>query len=57
MDGGAGLINGSNYNGHPRQSLDLPPLERFTDWIRCVCVVTFDLELGQVIEVIVRILD
>ena len=32
-------------------SVDLPPLERFNDWIRCVCVVTFDLELGQVIEV------
>jgi len=33
-------------------SVDLPPLERFNDWIRCVCVVTFDLELGQVIETI-----
>jgi hypothetical protein len=35
-----------------RPSLDLPPLERFTDWVRCICVVTFDLELGQVIETI-----
>uniref|UniRef100_A0A7E4W5N5 UDENN domain-containing protein n=1 Tax=Panagrellus redivivus TaxID=6233 RepID=A0A7E4W5N5_PANRE len=36
----------------PRLSLDLPPLERFNDWIRCICVVTFDLELGQVIETV-----
>ncbi|XP_055922026.1 protein DENND6A [Eupeodes corollae] len=25
---------------------------RFSEWIRCICVVTFDLELGQAIEVI-----
>lgn len=26
--------------------------EKFTNWIHCICVVAFDLELGQVIEVI-----
>lgn len=29
-----------------------PPWERFSRWIHCICVVTFDLELGQAIEVI-----
>lgn len=24
--------------------------ERFSDWLHCICVVTFDLELGQVME-------
>ena len=27
------------------------PWDRFNCWIKCFCVVTFDLELGQVIEV------
>uniref|UniRef100_A0A8B9JX63 DENN/MADD domain containing 6B n=1 Tax=Astyanax mexicanus TaxID=7994 RepID=A0A8B9JX63_ASTMX len=27
------------------------PWARFSDWLECVCVVTFDLELGQAIEV------
>lgn len=25
--------------------------EYFTNWIHCICVVTFDLELGQALEV------
>lgn len=25
--------------------------EKFSQWVSCVCVVTFDLELGQAIEV------
>ncbi len=29
----------------------LLPWERLTDWIHCFCVVTFDLEIGQMIEV------
>ncbi|VDN55859.1 unnamed protein product [Dracunculus medinensis] len=29
-----------------------PPWERFSRWIHCICVVTFDLELGQAIEVV-----
>lgn len=28
------------------------PWARFSAWLECVCVVTFDLELGQAIEVI-----
>ena len=27
------------------------PWDRFSNWIHCVCVVTFDLELGQAMEV------
>lgn len=29
---------------------------RFSSWLECVCVVTFDLELGQAIEVPVTLL-
>lgn len=25
--------------------------ENFSNWIHCICVVTFDLELGQALEV------
>ncbi|TRY87639.1 hypothetical protein DNTS_014334 [Danionella cerebrum] len=28
------------------------PWSRFSAWLECVCVVTFDLELGQAIELI-----
>lgn len=28
-----------------------PPWQRFNDWVYCICVITFDLELGQKIEV------
>uniref|UniRef100_A0A8B9JVF0 DENN/MADD domain containing 6B n=1 Tax=Astyanax mexicanus TaxID=7994 RepID=A0A8B9JVF0_ASTMX len=28
------------------------PWARFSDWLECVCVVTFDLELGQAIELV-----
>ncbi|KAL6737511.1 hypothetical protein Aduo_011147 [Ancylostoma duodenale] len=31
---------------------DWPPWERFNDWVHSICVVTFDLELGQALEVI-----
>ena len=28
------------------------PWDQFSEWLHCVCVVTFDLELGQALEVI-----
>ncbi|CAL2042019.1 unnamed protein product [Caenorhabditis brenneri] len=31
---------------------DIEPWDRFRDWLHCICVVTFDLELGQALEVI-----
>lgn len=27
------------------------PWDRFSSWIHCICIVTFDLEVGQAIEV------
>ena len=27
------------------------PWDRFQNWVHCICVVTFDLELGQAMEV------
>uniref|UniRef100_A0A914ZGA7 UDENN domain-containing protein n=1 Tax=Parascaris univalens TaxID=6257 RepID=A0A914ZGA7_PARUN len=34
------------------ESFELPPWERFGRWLHCICVVTFDLELGQALEVV-----
>ena len=28
------------------------PWDRFQNWLHCICIVTFDLELGQAMEVI-----
>ncbi|XP_017687944.1 PREDICTED: protein DENND6A [Lepidothrix coronata] len=36
----------------PEQCLSLLPWDRFSAWLHCVCVVGFDLELGQAVEVI-----
>lgn len=27
------------------------PWDKFSQWLHCVCVITFDLELGQALEV------
>jgi hypothetical protein len=27
--------------------------ERFAEWLHCICIVTFDLELGQAMEVLI----
>ena len=35
-------------------SKDILPWDRFNRWITCFCVVTFDLELGQAMEVSVQ---
>lgn len=35
------------------QSPTVLPWDQFSNWIHCCCVVTFDLELGQAMEVIV----
>lgn len=32
----------------------LLPWDRFSNWLHCACVVTFDLELGQAMEVHTR---
>lgn len=33
------------------QSPTLLPWDKFSNWLYCACVVTFDLELGQAMEV------
>ncbi|KAK0398725.1 hypothetical protein QR680_002724 [Steinernema hermaphroditum] len=30
----------------------VPPWDGFRQWVHCICVVTFDLEIGQAIEVV-----
>lgn len=61
-----GIVNGipgpsfenSSYNFNDTTNNEdvnlssLKPWDRFADWVHCVCVVTFDLEIGQMIEVI-----
>jgi hypothetical protein len=37
--------------GHTLKSSSLLPWDRFSSWIHCICIVTFDLELGQALEV------
>jgi hypothetical protein len=36
---------------HKMKSSSLLPWDRFSSWIHCICIVTFDLELGQALEV------
>lgn len=37
------------------QSKNSSPWEHFSAWIHCICVVTFDLEIGQAMEVCLTI--
>lgn len=41
----------SNTCDNSSLNTSLLPWERLADWIHCFCVVTFDLEIGQMIEV------
>ncbi|XP_047927123.2 protein DENND6A isoform X2 [Anser cygnoides] len=49
-DGGGGAGTGGGQDAEP--CLALLPWDRFSAWLHCVCVVGFDLELGQAVEVI-----
>nr|SVE87899.1 EOG090X031T [Daphnia similis] len=40
----------SNTGDDSSLNISLLPWERLADWIHCFCVVTFDLEIGQMIE-------
>lgn len=42
---------GSPRRAEPDAAEARSPWSRFHCWLECVCVVTFDLELGQAIEV------
>ena len=39
------------YSSPSNEENGIPEWDRLSDWIHCVCVVTFDLEIGQMIEV------
>lgn len=43
--------SGSPRHAEPDAADRRGPWSRFCCWLECVCVVTFDLELGQAIEV------
>ncbi|KAJ7406926.1 Protein DENND6A [Willisornis vidua] len=48
--GGAGAVAEDAEPESPEQCLSLLPWDRFSAWLHCVCVVGFDLELGQAVE-------
>lgn len=50
---GAGPHRARGRLGAPSCGARAPgaPWARFSAWLECVCVVTFDLELGQALEV------
>ena len=39
------------YRDSLNEENEIPEWDRLADWIHCICVVTFDLEIGQMIEV------
>ncbi|KAH9508011.1 Protein dennd6a [Bulinus truncatus] len=41
-----------NDEEHVNKSQTMLPWDKFSNWIHCACVVTFDLELGQAMELI-----
>ncbi|XP_028680540.1 LOW QUALITY PROTEIN: DENN/MADD domain containing 6Aa [Erpetoichthys calabaricus] len=49
-DSSVSPVDAQNGPGHSEQPL--LPWDRFSCWLHCVCVVGFDLELGQAVEVI-----
>ena len=44
-------MDGSVIKQEPFRSKAILPWDRLSNWLHCVCVVTFDLELGQALEV------
>ncbi|KAM9276945.1 protein DENND6A isoform 2-T2 [Morus bassanus] len=51
-DAAAGAVLALAEADGPERWLSLLPWDRFSAWLHCVCVVGFDLELGQAVEVI-----
>ncbi|KAE8740694.1 hypothetical protein FOCC_FOCC013785 [Frankliniella occidentalis] len=41
-----------NFPRDDSHAATLLPWDRFSSWIHCICIVTFDLELGQAMEVV-----
>nr|CAD7399606.1 unnamed protein product [Timema cristinae] len=48
----AGYLNVSDFDSERQIKETILPWDRFTKWINCICIVTFDLELGQALEFI-----
>lgn len=44
-------INDKYPDAEESQMASILPWDRFSNWIHCICIVTFDLELGQAMEV------
>lgn len=44
-------VDGPPALGDPEPEPLLLPWDRFSSWLHCICVVGFDLELGQAVEV------
>lgn len=45
------LIEKSDKNAKLNDIQTILPWDNFQEWIHCMCIVTFDLELGQAMEV------
>lgn len=43
--------NNSDIHHEHEAAPDNKRWDRFSNWIHCICIVTFDLELGQTLEV------
>ena len=48
------MDRGSGIKQEPFRSKAILPWDRLSNWLHCVCVITFDLELGQALEVFKR---
>lgn len=46
----SGTSNELGLENEDKSNFDSSPWNRLFDWIHCICVVTFDLELGQAME-------
>lgn len=44
-------IEESITSDHGDETASVLPWDRFSNWIHCICIVTFDLEVGQALEV------
>jgi hypothetical protein len=38
-------------DGNGTKTTAVLPWDKFSSWVHCICIVTFDLELGQALEV------
>jgi hypothetical protein len=50
-ESGRCLEDVEDEDGNKVKTSSLLPWDRFSSWIHCICIVTFDLELGQALEV------